>query len=175
MGADVENGPEMQKYQRLFSMGSAAEGAEASVLSTGSIRVPEQASPLVSSWPGYREGDWWVQDPSATLPALALYNELRGGCQSLEDLHVVDLCSAPGGKTAQLCAMGFGSVTAVEIAAHTRASNTETALKDVTMVLTTVAVLGAFETRFCARPSMIQFETCRIVEQQLTTPFWHVG
>lgn len=110
-----EDGGKIQKYQHLFSLGSVAEGGEAVVLPTGSIRVPEQTTPLVSRWPGYSEGDWWVQDPSATLPALALYNALRSGSQSLEDFHVVDLCSAPGGKTAQLCTMGFGLVTAVEI------------------------------------------------------------
>jgi 16S rRNA (cytosine967-C5)-methyltransferase len=70
---------------------------------------------IVSKWPLYNEGAWWVQDPSATLPAIALFNALQSRGDNAEDLHVVDLCSAPGGKTAQLCSMGFGKIDAIEI------------------------------------------------------------
>jgi 16S rRNA (cytosine967-C5)-methyltransferase len=59
----------------------------------------------VDTLPGYAEGDWWVQDAAATLPALLL-GEVRGKT-------VIDLCAAPGGKTAQLAAAG-AQVTAVE-------------------------------------------------------------
>ena len=54
---------------------------------------------------GYTEGDWWVQDAAASLPARLLGN-VRGR-------EVIDLCAAPGGKTAQLAA-GGALVTAVE-------------------------------------------------------------
>jgi 16S rRNA (cytosine967-C5)-methyltransferase len=83
--------------------------------SIGSIRVPENMWGMVSKWPLYHEGVWWVQDPSATLPAIALESILRNIEKTLQETHVVDLCSAPGGKTAQLCSMGFGHVHAVEI------------------------------------------------------------
>lgn len=59
----------------------------------------------VESLPGFHEGEFWVQDFAATLPA-----------KLLGDVHqrrVLDLCAAPGGKTAQLCAMG-ARVIAVE-------------------------------------------------------------
>jgi 16S rRNA (cytosine967-C5)-methyltransferase len=46
-----------------------------------------------------------VQDAAAALPAL-LMGDVRGR-------RVLDMCAAPGGKTAQLCAMG-ADVTAVE-------------------------------------------------------------
>jgi 16S rRNA (cytosine967-C5)-methyltransferase len=89
--------------------------ADVEILPQGSIRIPKQYMGAVSSWPLYDEGDWWVQDPSATLPAIALHSGLCSDGQSPADMHVVDLCSAPGGKTAQLCSLGFGKVTAVEL------------------------------------------------------------
>jgi 16S rRNA (cytosine967-C5)-methyltransferase len=59
----------------------------------------------VDALPGYAEGAWWVQDAAASLPARLLGN-VRGQT-------VIDLCAAPGGKTAQLAAMG-ANVIAVE-------------------------------------------------------------
>jgi 16S rRNA (cytosine967-C5)-methyltransferase len=55
--------------------------------------------------PGYDDGQWWVQDAAAALPA-RLFGEVRGR-------RVADLCAAPGGKTAQLAHAG-AVVTAVE-------------------------------------------------------------
>lgn len=60
----------------------------------------------VAMIPGYAEGEWWVQDIAASLPARLLGK----GAGS-----VFDLCAAPGGKTLQLAAAGW-SVTAVDIA-----------------------------------------------------------
>lgn len=59
----------------------------------------------VSALPGYADGAWWVQDAAATLPA-GLLGDIAGR-------HVIDLCAAPGGKTAQLAAAG-ATVTAVD-------------------------------------------------------------
>ncbi|MBI1328904.1 MAG: methyltransferase domain-containing protein [Alphaproteobacteria bacterium] len=55
---------------------------------------------------GFVAGDWWVQDFAATFPA-RLFGNVVGR-------RVLDLCAAPGGKTAQLAALG-ASVTAVDI------------------------------------------------------------
>ena len=52
----------------------------------------------VPALPGYAEGAWWVQDAAATLPAKFLAP--RAGQTA------VDLCAAPGGKTAQLAVSG---------------------------------------------------------------------
>lgn len=60
----------------------------------------------VAELPAYADGQWWVQDLSSTLPA-----RLAG---ALAGKKVLDLCAAPGGKTAQLCDLG-GLVTAIEI------------------------------------------------------------
>jgi 16S rRNA (cytosine967-C5)-methyltransferase len=96
----------------------ASFGNDTELLPHGSIRVGDNMSGAVSEWPLYNEGRWWVQDASATLPALALYNALSessDGDDGVSNMHVVDLCAAPGGKTAQLVSLGFGKVTAIEL------------------------------------------------------------
>ncbi len=60
----------------------------------------------IEELPGFAQGDWWVQDCAATLPA-RLLGDVRGK-------RVIDLCAAPGGKTMQLAASG-AHVIAVEI------------------------------------------------------------
>jgi 16S rRNA (cytosine967-C5)-methyltransferase len=60
----------------------------------------------IEQLPGYDEGAWWVQDAAAALP-VRLLGDVAGR-------SVADLCAAPGGKTAQLCA-GRAQVTAVEV------------------------------------------------------------
>lgn len=77
------------------------------VLENGSVRVARLAAP-VSELPGYAEGGWWVQDMAASLPARLLGD--------VEGKRVLDLCAAPGGKTAQLAAAG-AKVTAVDLSA----------------------------------------------------------
>jgi 16S rRNA (cytosine967-C5)-methyltransferase len=102
---------------KLFSKHFSTENNSAQLLPHGSIEVPKDLyGGAVSKWPFYNEGEWWVQDPSASLPAIALKNALlKDKPQEAKEMHVVDLCSAPGGKTAQLCSFGFGKVTAVEV------------------------------------------------------------
>jgi 16S rRNA (cytosine967-C5)-methyltransferase len=70
---------------------------EATVLPTGSLRRAQGGE--VTALPGYDEGGWWVQDAAAALPARLLGDDLAGR-------RIVDLCAAPGGKTAQLGAAG---------------------------------------------------------------------
>jgi 16S rRNA (cytosine967-C5)-methyltransferase len=55
--------------------------------------------------PGFTEGQWWVQDAAAALPA-RLLGDIAGK-------SIADLCAAPGGKTAQLLQAG-ARVTAVD-------------------------------------------------------------
>ncbi len=77
---------------------------EAIVLPTGSLR--RAAGGRIEDLPGYNDGGWWVQDAAAALPAKLL----GAGPGS----RILDLCAAPGGKTAQLCATG-ADVTAVDV------------------------------------------------------------
>jgi 16S rRNA (cytosine967-C5)-methyltransferase len=78
------------------------------VLATGSVRLRTSATP-VPDLPGFAEGQWWVQDAAAALPARLLRTE--------PGERVADLCAAPGGKTAQLALTG-ASVTAVDRSAE---------------------------------------------------------
>ena len=72
-------------------------------LPTGTVRTLLQGS--VTMLPGFAEGDWWVQDAAAALPA-RLFDDIAGK-------RIADLCAAPGGKTAQLVQAG-ARVTAVD-------------------------------------------------------------
>jgi len=69
-------------------------GAE--VLPNGMLRLADPGR--IEELPGYAEGAWWVQDFAASLPA-HLLGDVNGAT-------VIDLCAAPGGKTAQLAARG---------------------------------------------------------------------
>ena len=69
---------------------------EAEILPAGTLRRP--AGGMISELPGYHDGMWWVQDLSASLPAKLLGD--------VGNKTVLDLCAAPGGKTAQLASAG---------------------------------------------------------------------
>ena len=68
--------------------------------------VRRPAGGAIEDLPGYAAGAWWVQDAAAALPA-RLLGDVGGRA-------VIDLCAAPGGKTAQLAAAG-ARVIAVEL------------------------------------------------------------
>ena len=77
------------------------------VLPGGTVRV-EKLDVSVPNLPGFAEGAWWVQDAAASIPAMLL-GEIDGKT-------ALDLCAAPGGKTAQMVQAG-GKVTAVDLSA----------------------------------------------------------
>lgn len=79
---------------------TAAEGMS---LLPRHLRVPAFAT--VPELPGFAEGEWWVQDLAASLPA-RLLGDGPG--------TALDLCAAPGGKTLQLAAAGW-DVTALDV------------------------------------------------------------
>ncbi|MEY9125465.1 RsmB/NOP family class I SAM-dependent RNA methyltransferase [Bradyrhizobium yuanmingense] len=72
-------------------------------LPTGTVRMLLHGS--VTMLPGFAEGQWWVQDAAAALPA-RLFGDVKGK-------SIADLCAAPGGKTAQLVLSG-AQVTAID-------------------------------------------------------------
>lgn len=84
-----------------------AEKLGGRVLPTGSVRLQTHAP--IRELEGYDEGFWWVQDAAAALPARLL--ETRPG------QRVLDMCAAPGGKTAQLALTG-ARVTALDRSAE---------------------------------------------------------
>ncbi|MFT5637260.1 MAG: 16S rRNA (cytosine967-C5)-methyltransferase [Paracoccaceae bacterium] len=81
-----------------------AETLDAEILPTGSLRL--KGRPQITALPGFDNGDWWVQDAAAAMPA-RLFGDIKGK-------QVLDLCAAPGGKTMQLAAAG-AKVTALDI------------------------------------------------------------
>lgn len=76
---------------------SWADRLNGTVLPTGSVRL-QDFDGSIPSLPGFSEGGWWVQDAAASIPA-RLFGDISGR-------KVVDLCAAPGGKTAQLVLAG---------------------------------------------------------------------
>jgi 16S rRNA (cytosine967-C5)-methyltransferase len=86
---------------------SWAEKLGGRVLPTGSVRLQTHAP--IRELEGYNEGSWWVQDASAALPARLLHAQ--------PGQRVLDLCAAPGGKTAQLALTG-AHVTALDRSAE---------------------------------------------------------
>ena len=82
-----------------------AERLEATLLPTGSLRLAPGRGEI-AKLPGFEDGAWWVQESAATLPVRLL------GVS--DGRSVVDLCAAPGGKTAALAASN-ADVTAVEV------------------------------------------------------------
>lgn len=81
-----------------------ADRLDAEILPTGTLRRAGGGD--VTTLPGFSEGEWWVQDAAAALPA-RLLGDVSG-------MRIADFCAAPGGKTAQLAAAG-ARVTAVDL------------------------------------------------------------
>lgn len=75
------------------------------LLPNGSIRL-QKIEGKISELYGFKEGLWWVQDFAASLP-IFLLGKVNGK-------KVLDLCAAPGGKTAQLLA-GGAKVMALDV------------------------------------------------------------
>jgi 16S rRNA (cytosine967-C5)-methyltransferase len=98
-----------QQHQPMLDLTAKGDPAEwaarlrGTVLPTGTVRAAAHGP--VSRLPGFAEGQWWVQDAAAALPARLL------GAVAGRD--VADLCAAPGGKTAQFALAG-ARVTAVD-------------------------------------------------------------
>ncbi|HWA42076.1 MAG TPA: transcription antitermination factor NusB [Hypericibacter adhaerens] len=79
-------------------------GLGASRVLADTVRLLERDRP-VDQLAGYAQGKFWVQDAAAAIPARLLLAR-RGA-------RVLDLCAAPGGKTAQLVKAGY-AVTALD-------------------------------------------------------------
>jgi 16S rRNA (cytosine967-C5)-methyltransferase len=89
-----------------FKQAPAAQTFAGEQLAERHARVPARSR--VAELPGFADGDWWVQDLAASIPA-----RLVGAGAGRT---VLDLCAAPGGKTLQLAAAGW-QVTALDSSA----------------------------------------------------------
>ncbi|MDA9502254.1 RsmB/NOP family class I SAM-dependent RNA methyltransferase [Bradyrhizobium sp. CCBAU 11357] len=107
-------------------------------LPTGTVRMLLHGS--VTMLPGFAEGQWWVQDAAAALPA-RLFGDVKGK-------SIADLCAAPGGKTAQLARSG-AHVTAIDRSparvARLRENLTRLSLQAETVVADAVEWAGPAE------------------------------
>lgn len=81
-----------------------AHTLDGTLMPNGSIRLP--AAGIVSQLNGYDDGQWWVQDIASSLAVQSL--------GKISGKKVLDLCAAPGGKTAQLLSAG-AKVSALDI------------------------------------------------------------
>ena len=81
-----------------------AQNLNGVLFSNGTIRLAK--SDKIPEMEGFAKGQWWVQDLAASLPVLLLGD--------VKNKKILDLCAAPGGKTAQLLAAG-AKVTALDI------------------------------------------------------------
>ncbi|MFM9852744.1 MAG: RsmB/NOP family class I SAM-dependent RNA methyltransferase [Sphingomonadaceae bacterium] len=72
-------------------------------LASGHVRLDRGTA--IHDLAGYDQGEWWVQNIAASLPARLL--------GAGDGRAVLDLCAAPGGKTMQLAAAGW-DVTAID-------------------------------------------------------------
>ncbi len=73
-------------------------------LPLGSLRLEVKGK--INELPDYDKGTWWVQDFSSALSIKML--------DEIENKKVLELCAAPGGKTAQLLAKG-AKVTCLDV------------------------------------------------------------
>ncbi|UWU69065.1 RsmB/NOP family class I SAM-dependent RNA methyltransferase [Bradyrhizobium sp. NC92] len=107
-------------------------------LPTGTVRMLLHGA--VTMLPGFAEGQWWVQDAAAALPA-RLFGDVKGK-------SIADLCAAPGGKTAQLALSG-AHVTAIDRSparvARLRENLTRLSLQAETVVADAVEWAGPAE------------------------------
>ncbi len=79
---------------------AVATAVEGEALPGGTVRTGRRGD--VAGWPGFENGDWWVQDAAAAVPGRLL--DVKPSETAL------DMCAAPGGKTLQLAAAGAAVV-----------------------------------------------------------------
>lgn len=94
--------PDTYLTPKDLSPSELAARIEGDVVADVSVRT---SGAPIEKLPGFEDGDWWVQDVAATLPARLL--------DAQETDRVLDVCAAPGGKTMQLAATG-AQVTAID-------------------------------------------------------------
>ena len=82
---------------------AVAEALDGEVMTGNTVRTGRRGD--LSTWPGFEDGIWWVQDAAAAVPVRLL--------APTTGESIVDFCAAPGGKTLQIAASG-ASVVALD-------------------------------------------------------------
>ena len=83
-----------------------AKKLDGKLVPSGSIRIDRSVQ--ITELPGFDDGEWWIQDAAAAMPAMLL--------DVVAGERVLDMCAAPGGKTMQFCTTG-ADVTALDSSA----------------------------------------------------------
>lgn len=106
IAAAVRNEPTLDITVKSDAAGWA-ERLGARLLPTGSLRLA--AHTPIDELEGYADGEWWVQDAAAALPATLMAPR--------QGHRFADFCAAPGGKAAQLAVAG-AELTAIDRSAE---------------------------------------------------------
>ena len=77
------------------------------IFGKNNIRITNSSGKIENLY-GYNKGKWWIQDYSAQIPAKILISSIK------DNPKIIDMCAAPGGKTAQMINYG-ANVTSIEI------------------------------------------------------------
>ena len=64
----------------------------------------------ITKWQGYDDGDWWIMNPAAVYTVDFALDALP----KRNNISVLDMCAAPGGKTFRLKSRG-ASVVSIDI------------------------------------------------------------
>lgn len=83
--------------------GAVAGALDGEVMAGNTVRTGRRGD--LSTWPGFEDGIWWVQDAAAAVPVRLLAPKAGES--------IIDFCAAPGGKTLQIAASG-ASVVALD-------------------------------------------------------------
>lgn len=66
---------------------------------------------FIEEFPFFREGKWWIQNAAASIPCFVISKLFSK--KDRKKVYILEIGSAPGGKTMQLCDFGF-NITTVE-------------------------------------------------------------
>ena len=106
IGAAIREEPTLDLTVKSDAAGWAQK-LGARLLPTGSVRLETHTA--IDDLDGYADGEWWVQDAAAALPATFL--------KAAPGQRIADFCAAPGGKSAQIAATG-ARLTAIDRSAE---------------------------------------------------------
>ena len=96
--------------KKLFKKFNWEEVLEGKNIFRETIRINHKGN--ISKLPFFREGYWWIQGLAATFPVI-LINEIYKD-QKKNEISILDVGAAPGGKSFQLIESGF-KLTSIEI------------------------------------------------------------
>ena len=96
--------------KKIFQKFNWEEVLEGKNIFRETIRINHKGD--ISKLPFYSEGHWWIQGLAATLPVI-LINEIYKD-QKKNEISILDVGAAPGGKSFQLIESGF-KIKSIEI------------------------------------------------------------